>query len=65
MKVSFKEHIVIWIRPETRGFSREQVENMKILEDRIRVCCIKLKWFAVGSERLFVSGDSWFSAKTI
>jgi len=30
-----------------------------------RVCCIKLGWFAIGSEKLFDFGYSWFSAKAI
>ena len=59
--------IVIWIRPETRRSSREQVEKLYNynLEDRTRVCCIKLERFAIRSEILNDSGDSWFSAKTI
>jgi len=35
------------------------------LEDRTRVCCIKLERFAIRSEILNDSGDSWFSAKAI
>jgi len=34
-------------------------------EDRTRVCCIRLGKFVIRSERLFDSGDSWFSAKAI
>jgi len=62
-----KVRLVIWIRPETRRSSREQVENLYNynLEDRIRVCCIKLERFTIRSEMLFDSGDSWFSAKAI
>jgi len=36
-----------------------------MLEGRTLFCYIKLGWSTVGSERLFESGDSWFSAKTI
>lgn len=35
------------------------------LEGRTLVCCIKLGRFAIRSEILFDSGDSWFSAKAI
>jgi len=60
-------HIVIWIRPETRRSSRGQVEELYNynLEDRTRVCCIKLERSAIRSEILYDSGDSWFSAKAI
>jgi len=57
----------MWIRPETKGFNYEQVVNKVkiVLKDRTRVCCIKLGWFVVGSEKLIDFGDSWFSAKAI
>ena len=58
------ELLVIWIRPETRGFSHEQVDNVKF-EDRTRVCGNKLGWLVAGSEKLVDFGDSWFSAKAI
>jgi len=59
---------VIRIRPETGGFNYEQAEQLYIIinwEGRTRVCCIKLGWFVVGSEKLIDFGDSWFSAKAI
>jgi hypothetical protein len=68
INISMKHALgVTWIRPETRRSSRGQVEGARksALEDRTLVCCIKLEWPAIWSERLNVSGDSWFSAKAI
>lgn len=52
-------------KPEDLVVSRLKNCSNTNLEDRIRVCCIKLERFAIRSEILVVSGDSWFSAKAI
>lgn len=57
---------VIWIRPETKRSNYGQAEDVVItLEGWTCVCCIKLGWSIVWSERLNVFGYSWFSAKAI
>jgi len=52
--------------PKPEDLAMDRLKTFKkMFEDLIRICCIKLEWSVVGSERLYVSGDSWFSAKTI
>lgn len=58
-----KKCIVIRIRPETKWSNHEQVDIK--LEDRTRICCKRLGWLVVWSEKLSELGDSWFSTKSM
>jgi len=56
--------LVIWIRPETKGFNHEQVENNFI--GRPNPYLLQKIGMTYGSEwKLIDFGDSWFSAKAI
>jgi hypothetical protein len=52
-------------KPEDLIVSRLNLNFVDLEEGRTRVCCIKLGWLAIGSEKLTDFGDSWFSAKAI
>ena len=65
-KLSLKQGAkVIWIRPETKGFSDEQAEGIKYW--RAEPVFVAPNWddLSLGVKSYFDFGDSWFSAKTI
>jgi len=68
-KLSLKKAIELYeLDPKPEDLTMDRLNNLYSnidYEGRTRVCCIKLGWSVVGSEKLIDFGDSWFSAKAI